>query len=145
MLVEGPSKSSLTDQPAHKRSKYFSLTGRTDGNKRVVFPLSEGHKLFPSMEAYRSAPLLDLTMNPMDATNSYKHSDIDTAVNTFQQGISRSSSPNVDGLIKVDSLNALYGSYVVVKILKGNGPTLRGVPVAISSISEYSKLCMSSL
>lgn len=116
------------------------LTGRTDGNKRVVFPGSGA--LFSSFKAYKTHSLgddvLDLAyaitrdeeeMAKIDVLNVHK-----TFTDRLQLHCQRPDFPREDvGTAE----KGLMGTYVVVKILKVNGTTLRGIAVAKSSIMEF--------
>jgi hypothetical protein len=128
----------LLEGPAKQSEEGLLFTGRTDGNKRVVFPLAKNSQLYPSMKSYRASstpsPMLT-TVTTSAAGGEHKHQDILSAHQAFQSSIN--TSPAVSALSPTQEVKELFGSYVVVKILKANGPTLRGVAVARSSIQDF--------
>lgn len=204
ILIEGYAKKS-TDS-------FVMLTGRTDGNKRVVFTigpdLDKNFKLdktsvdtshnaykphndirdsftqhtavrsrylvFSSYDAYNkivqqdnmlskalSYPFdvyphnsSDISSLPKRPPNS-KAYEIQFVSNQFQchllkqayihdktciQSISTSFNSSSDGNSEDIPVESLFGQYAIIKIIKANGPTLRGILVALSSITECSKL-----
>lgn len=122
----------LVEGPAKQTEDGIFFTGRTDGNKRVVFPLPKDCYIYPTMEAYISSrqqsPILSLT-----SKTEHKHQDILDAHTAFQASI----TPQSPSLHRITKSADMYGSYIVVKILKANGPTLRGVAIARSSLQDF--------
>lgn len=125
VLVEGHSTRSTKDAPM--------LTGRTDGNKRVIFPqptrllLSAGSPHLPSIK--------DIVTHQFNSGVS--------GTDNFPQGTHMRSSfqlvtaamdkiPIVD-ITTVSPSNALTGQYVLVWVAEANGPTLRGVALSNAS------------
>jgi tRNA A37 methylthiotransferase MiaB len=136
-----------------------SWTGRTDSNKRVVFPSSISSPVLPSLsreqaELFASLPLplsssSDMTVFPgVDLAEGIEavaalvrkcNSDSYSKDNSNSDSDSLEPPPPLLGEIE-------KGSYVVVKILSGRGHTLRAAPIAIiSSLTMAHQLNLPSL
>jgi len=139
ILVEGLAKKSTTEQPW--------LTGRTDGNKRVLFPL--GPRIFSAHSSYSSQRASSAALNGRLAEvyqslvgntgssgSAKDHSDLLRALSDFSSAL---EDTGVDGEAISTGISAesLFGTYVVVKVLKVNGPTLRGIAISKSSIAAF--------
>ena len=103
-------------------SRSVQMTGKTDGNKRVVFSVPLADASSSSSSAVSSSAVF---MPPFDAQNrDLEHSN------------SMSSS---DASLCVTDVAALKGKYIAVKIVDGNGTTLKGVALGESSITQWSQ------
>lgn len=121
--------------------QYSVYTGRSDGNKRVVFLIPNNTRLFSTSEAYKSAitrePSLSLDLFIPEVTAQEKKEYLpvlDKIMEGFQERMKSYENATV-----IEDPSSLIGRYVLVKILRANGTTIRGLPVALSSISECSK------
>jgi tRNA A37 methylthiotransferase MiaB len=124
VLVEGPATKSTANN--------VLLTGRTDGNKRVVFPALNG--VLPMRDTYDAS-----SINEFDEFAAKVQASIAAEHNEPEDG-DNSDSP-VDTAEKVSlSAEEMTSKYVVVKIIKANGSTLRGIPVAYSNLLNFQKL-----
>lgn len=142
VLVEGFSLKSTEDQP--------TLTGRTDGNKRVVFKCmpsilnsishrshSHSHGLPPPhLRSIRDAmEMVDRKI--MEASDD---SDGEERRRESEEIISRALEAipmmHREPLPSPSSLPSLVGKYVAVKVTKASSPTLHGVAISLSSLSE---------
>jgi radical SAM superfamily enzyme YgiQ (UPF0313 family) len=140
VLVEGLASKS--------REEFPMLTGRDDGNRRIVFPAKSF--MFESYEKFKSMYSEDVLgamhgsqdeiiegvngkEKEVDIANSMgKHRDIYLAQLAFNRRVELSG-----GVKMAPPYNELVGTYVVVKILKANSTTLRGIGVAKSAIGEF--------
>ena len=133
VLVEGPAKKSAPDR--------VMLTGRTDGNKRVVFPL---HPLFKSVSAIDESSRSELASRFEDANRILFSGDgmSSEACKEVSAQAGKVLTESVSSLLTRSggasgaSGEELIGSYVVVLVTRANGPTLHAVPIAVSSIAE---------
>jgi len=145
VLLEGPSTRSGS-----------VLTGRTDGNKRVLFPAAavltsldrlDKKDLRPSDERVSCDSGDDLAMwlergredeSALRKVLFSPFESIPTEVKTslLSEGLTAllDSHPHA---IALGAENT--GQYVVVRILKADGPTLRGVALSLSSIAEFNR------
>jgi MiaB/RimO family radical SAM methylthiotransferase len=124
VLVEGPATKSTANN--------VLLTGRTDGNKRVVFPALNG--VLPMRDTYDAS-----SINEFDEFAAKAQANIAAEHNEPEDG-DNSDSP-VDTTEKVSqSAEEMTSKYVIVKIIKANGSTLRAIPVAYSNLLNFQKL-----
>ena len=98
-----------------------TFTGRTDSNKRVVFPAS---LLLKGIRADEAAALARA-----------KQSDVDAVLAELRSA--RQGGGQGQGVEK--------GIYVVVKVTGARGHTLRGVPLATTTIAESHPLNLPAL
>lgn len=100
------------------------LTGRTDGNKRVVFPAVSS--ILPMRDHYDN--------------NVAK--EFDSVVDGILPRMENSSTGvNMDDDMSADTKIAeeLAGRYVIVKVIKAQSSTLRAIPVAFSNLLNFQK------
>ena len=136
VLVEGPSTKSKVDAP------YW--TGRTDGNKRVVFPahtpMWHDHR---SQEAVHGSTLLKQLVKDMvveaaqvnegeEAPTKRPYALFMEAAAGLMRGLRGSSGQTQD-------IELATGSYVVVQVVEASGPTLKAVAVAPSTLLGWSQ------
>lgn len=130
VLCEGQSTRSTT--PDH-----ITLTGRTDGNKRVVFPLPsrllQGMHHVPGIaqalgDHHRKA-ILPVAKGVHMASAAALVESLCVHLPEEVQQIVR---PNQQDLV---------GRYILVHIAEANGPTLRGAAVALTTNKEFHQLC----
>jgi len=123
VLVEGFAKKSTVDR--------ILLTGRTDGNKRVVFPY---HKhIFKDLSISRdTVQSVSRILNQVDEMIKYDDKNIENAYNSKIEELQLKDSIG-NPLISED----LFGKYVVVKIIKAGGQTLHAIPISVGSIEKY--------
>lgn len=153
MLCEGVSTKST---PAHP-----TLTGRTDGNKRVVFSTSTSNG---SSSSCRTDNSIDSVSVPhigwFDSSSTVwdgrgmTREQVEAALSNDMQRIlgnssssssdiniiSSSSSDNSDSNNSkrtTTSSNNFSGRYIVVKIMHAQNTTLKGVAIGESSIEEW--------
>ena len=139
VLVEGPAKKSTAER--------VLLTGRTDGNKRVVFPLQPVFKSMSSIEesdrtqlrkCFEETDMILLDHDSSCTTSSDKFKGAsaraDRAITDIMSSLLARRVAAAADIIA--SSEGLVGSYVVVRITRANGPTLHAVPIAVSSIAE---------
>ena len=130
VLCEGPSNRSLRDDP--------QLTGRTDTNKRVVFPAG------PLLKSLKSE-LLPSLLQVLEKANEFniaKSGEIHgtkmkSAFSAFEAELNAASKDCND--IVSNSMEAAPGNYVLCRIVEANGPTLRAVAISLSSMEEYNQ------
>jgi len=147
VLVEGLAKTSAAPASELTSNRRQYLTGRTDGNKRVVFELSDNSILCSSVDDYLTfngtiSPSLPQPSSVMDPSlSSGKHGDVSMAVEIFQTTLRqrRSIDTHKNKFQDVGQWQDLRARYVVVKVLRASGPTLRGAPVAMSSVVDFAK------
>ena len=134
VLVEGLAVKSTPERPLY--------TGRTEGNKRVLFP---GSALVPVTEVHS---LLGSNAEIFSPTESLSG---ETKVSLLSKGVFGNNSPVVEGgdtavaalLQKMRGIHGftpmedVTGRYVVVRVLKADTTTLRGVAVGLSSIEDF--------
>lgn len=116
------------------------LTGRCDSNKRVVFPISS--LICTSMESYQSLNYKSQEFNNnIDLVNNQtKHTELFYYHQQYQNYLDLHRQQLNSHVSCIEDFQSLFGKYIIVKVVKANGPTLRGYPIAISSISECSRL-----
>jgi len=153
VLVEGPATRSTAEAPM--------WTGRTDGNKRVIF--SASNAILPSLESPHLQSMLNLL--------SEAHPRLRQAVAVEVERESRGPSLGVNAKVTTEvvktqgrlmramtetlqnalltlppgqilspreaSKHILPGDYAVVHIAEAEGPTLRGVAVSRTSMKEF--------
>jgi MiaB/RimO family radical SAM methylthiotransferase len=117
VLVEGLSQRQAAKDCAGAASCQW--TGRTDGNKRVVFSIVSGADGLPMM------PRFDVASTELEQL-----ADLDA----IAARLLRDSGPQ-----RSVSTDTLRGTYVAVKILEANGTTLRGVALGGSSIADWNQ------
>jgi tRNA A37 methylthiotransferase MiaB len=149
VLVEGESMRSTSNN--------ITFTGRTDGNKRVIFPatsvpsisLEQLQSYWKEMKHLRKDSSSQLKSINDESSLSLKELLFDDIIKwspelreeLLVQGI---SSSNLRETMKtVVSVDQLPGEYVLVKILKANTPTLRGVAVARTTIADMNAFSQS--
>ena len=133
VLVEGPATRSTREKPM--------LTGRTDGNKRVVFPHPK--HLLPSASSQHLTSVKQMLRRHFDQ-NIRTSLDASLPLGTHMHASAAllhddlSRLPPAD-VSSVEQSDTLVGRYVVVFIAEASGPTLRGVALAHSSLAESAK------
>jgi MiaB/RimO family radical SAM methylthiotransferase len=151
VLVEGYSTKSTENDPF--------LTGRTDGNKRVVFKgnsiLSNGYLIDSNSGTLwnkndnnniNNSITYELIEKLNEIDNNLKLPEINTPTDAdFATNLhTKYEKSIIDSLAKISKdhkidYRVLAGKYVLVKITKANGPTLLGVGLSVSSITEFEK------
>lgn len=148
VLVEGHSTRSTPSQPM--------LTGRTDGNKRVVFPDGEVlslHQLLLSGAGVAGGGATDDTALRY-VVDCVQNADSGTAGLPDAHGLllstlltrglhfDRSSNGwnSYSNSESVQRVSAHTGRYVLVQVLKADTTTLRGIAVAASTLTEWHAL-----
>lgn len=123
VLVEGFAKKSTVDR--------ILLTGRTDGNKRVVFPY---HKyIFKDLSISRdTVQSVSRILNQVDEMIKYDDKNIENSYKSRIEELQLNDSID-NPLISED----LFGKYVIVKIIKAGGQTLHAIPISVGSIEKY--------
>jgi MiaB/RimO family radical SAM methylthiotransferase len=127
VLVEGPANRSTPEFPVY--------TGRTEGNKRVLFP---GSGLVP-VTAVRDLIGADAPVfGAADAMTG------DEKISLLSRGLFRSAEGGsadiaermraAEGFVPMAELT---GKYVAVRVLKANTTTLRGVALGLSSVQDF--------
>ena len=124
VLVEGPSLKSTDSNP--------TLTGRTDGNKRVVFrnrAVLKGMSHLASQPEYlrkvrEALVLLDQNIST-DSSDEQRLASEGALINLFD------SLPD-----ECKDSSSLIGRYVAVKVTKASSPSLHGVGVCLTSLLE---------
>ena len=140
VLIEGPSTKSTRAFP--------TLTGRTDGNRRVVFPSSSPIWTdFQSTEAILGSRMIreyvDQLRGPAALVTPVEgEGTIRIAYNYFMKEVStllEKLQATKGGSLELHDAGRYLvpGAYVVVQIVEAKGPTLKGVPVALSSIGQF--------
>ena len=134
VLVEGFSTKSNNNN--------ITFTGRSEGNKRVIFPLAN---IFKDINNYNING--NNNNNNDDNNNSNNNNkeklrqmmfgDITENINNNLYNSDYQYSNNNNELI---SLNELIGQYVIVRIIKSDNTTLKGVAIAQSSLSSFKNL-----
>lgn len=143
VLVEGHSTKSTDKSP------YF--TGRTDGNKRVIFPATSVPIL--DIEAVTSKAYFPALGSLPEEIGEWTlqdllFGDISTwSIRDIQSLLSHGLLMNPffqvsEGRTNVVDKESLIGNYAVVRILKADSSTLRGVMLAKTSLRDFSKLKM---
>jgi hypothetical protein len=137
VLIEGHSTRSSPSLPM--------LTGRTDGNKRVIFPAPT--RILPSISSKHFRSLQGLLashfsthMTPAENTDVAKGTQM-TAVNALVSDFLAGVGPEdvvCPSLASPDAAVQLTGSYALVFIAEASGPTLRGVAVSLTT-AEHAK------
>ena len=100
-------------------------TGRTDSNKRVVF--TESPVLMPSLSQVEADFFKDLPV--VKDHDSITAGSVDCAIKQMLA----SKGARAGGIIS-------KGAYVIVKICGNRGHTLRGVPVAITTLNGATQI-----
>ena len=138
-LETGATRLVLTEGLSHKKhhliaegetssSRSVQMTGKTDGNKRVVFsvPLADATSSSSSSSAV-FLPQFDTQNRDLEQLSC---ADLILAAHSSSMSNSSSSSCVTD-------IAALKGKYIAVKIIDGNGTTLKGVALGESSITKW--------
>lgn len=118
VLVEGLATSN------GKKRESIMLTGRSDGNRRVIFPFTSTTNLNYDQLINNKSPLFqkNLDLSSEDREKLLKY------------GVS------VDNKIKEEMKEEeLIGKFAIVRILDSSSTTLRGVMLGITSISDFFK------
>ncbi len=112
--------------PAASTGGVTMLTGRSDTNKRVVFPSKDLPFIVDKLQL---SSLLQMSEANQKSSVERNNNNLASCINTF--GLNPTSDSNmIDG-------NNLVGKYVIVKVSEVSGVTLRATPLAVSSISAY--------
>ena len=141
VLIEGPSTKSTSAFP--------TLTGRTDGNRRVILPaLSPVWADSTSSDAYLGSTLLrehverlssaasdDLSYAPSASGKAPNYNYYMHETSRLLQGMQASGGAG-SGLHNGQH-HLTAGSYVVVQIVEAKGPTLKAIAIAPSSIQQF--------
>ena len=107
------------------------MTGRTDGNKRVVFPFED---ILAQQSHFTKDSLTLFDKHITTIINKREQLQQKEQVETVEESSSvRSPSTEMDA-------TTMVGRYVIVKITQAYSPTLRGIGVTYSSISNFSYL-----
>jgi hypothetical protein len=125
--VEGPASKSTPEGPM--------MTGRTDGNKRVVIPAIHG------IQAMRDQ-YDDSTIGEFDRIVNEHLRNLESATAANARKLSSSSiidSSPLEGSPSDDLVAQLSGRYVIVKVISAQSSTLKAVPVAFSNLLNYQK------
>ena len=145
VLVEGygktkgdPSASSDPSSLTDTTEGTLQLTGRTDTNKRVIFPdLPIATAAIPNSNNDSSHTditrenLLNLAQSALLPVSSAEH----------RSGYHSEQPPSVSGLV-----NAVKGDYVIVLIVPGGkGHTLRGIPLIKTTLQQAHLLHLPTL
>lgn len=128
VLVEGPSTKSTQENPV--------FTGRTEGNKRILFPASDlvpaskarellgaGASIFGSAESIPDAEKVSLMTRGL-----------------FGNGAADQAPANMSRLEGFTPMDAVVGQYAVVRVLKSDTTTLRGVALGLSDVENFPEL-----
>ena len=127
VLVEGLSSKATLEKP--------TLTGRTDGNQRVVFETGQILGLDGSSVSFIKPFDCNSTLWDDRSLNREQVLDMLAVIaNTSRNAINDLSSADSDGSF---SSTNFQGQYVVVKILEAKNTTLRGVAVGRSNIRDF--------
>jgi len=161
VLVEGSATRSTPDNPM--------WTGRTDGNKRVVF--SAANAVLPSLQSPHLQSMLDLLQAAHPRLRQAVQVEVEresrgpslgltgsatTEVARTQGRLMRAMADTLHGALQTlpaahvvspqDTRKHLQpGDYVVVHIAEAEGPTLRGVALSKSSMAEFHAHALSRL
>lgn len=131
VLIEGPSTKSTTTQP--------SFTGRTDTNKRVVFPATSAWKVNSSTPSKSDAikkRIVEVALqDPRTMSEEMKNTLIAQGLLLDSDVIGEEYNPPED----------MTGEYGIVKILKADSSTLRGVLCGTTSLSDFKQVNFTSL
>jgi hypothetical protein len=122
VLVEGNGKKSRVDE--------VTWTGRTDTNKRVVF-----------LDASVVSGLLSREEAAVFASIPVRR-DLDAPERRMTVATSIEAAMTMSGRARV---SVKKGDYVVVKIVSNKGHTLRGIPVATTSLMDAHRLNLDML
>jgi MiaB/RimO family radical SAM methylthiotransferase len=142
VLVEGHSTKS-TDQ-----SPYF--TGRTDGNKRVIFPATNVPILGTVDEICKGQIERNAVTNDdigLWSLDRLLFSDVsqwskDNIQSLLSHGLSSNPLYQISDASnnKVVDKDSVINNYAIVRVLKSDSSTLRGVMLAKTTLQDYSKL-----
>jgi len=153
VLVEGPATRSTADAPM--------WTGRTDGNKRVIF--SAANIVLPDLHSPHLQTALDLLRDAQPTLRLAVEREVEresrgpamgvsgrntTQVIKTQGRLMRSMTETLHGALLTLPPSAVVhpadlarqiqpGDYALVHIAEAEGPTLRGVAVCKSSMAEF--------
>lgn len=131
VLVEGPATRSSPEQPVY--------TGRTEGNKRVLFP---GCDLVPASAVRGLLGAGAPVFQPVGAISE------EARLSMLSKGLFRSEAGAAqeelasrmrqsEGYTRMEDMT---GRYVAVRVLKADTTTLRGVALGLSSIDAFADL-----
>ena len=118
-------------------NRFVQMTGKTDGNKRVVFSVPLADTTSSSSSSSSSSAVL---LPQFDAQNSdLKLLPTDEIVLNAYSSSTSTSNESSSSSSCVTDIAALNGKYIAVKIIDGNGTTLKGVALGESSIQKWSQ------
>lgn len=147
VLVEGLSTRSNEQSP--------SYTGRTDGNKRVIFPATDVPELDMQRLQQEYNEFIQTSSSSFSSLPAKEDEDDMTMLQLLSQDISTWSINRIQSLLTFGWKSAagavgsssslvpkeeLIGEYAVVRILKANSPSLRGVMIAKVKLSNQQDL-----
>eukprot|EP00605_Chrysophyceae_sp_TOSAG23-4_P002133 GSChrysophyteH1.ASY1.ANO1.2360.1 assembled CDS len=130
VLIEGPASRSTPELPL--------LTGRTDGNKRVVFPAA--NTILTSTASIHMETVIDLLKNSGPRLQAQIDAQLEKEI---EVAIAKEAAERKNGNIRAPSLPKSQGrmmktgDYVIVFISEAEGPTLRGTAFAKSTMKEF--------
>jgi MiaB/RimO family radical SAM methylthiotransferase len=137
VLVEGPANRSSPERPVY--------TGRTEGNKRVLFPGSDlvpasalrgllgvAAPIFQATAALTEEARLSMLTKGLFAPPSLQPVPGEAASDELAAGMRQ-----IEGYTRMEDL---VGQYVAVRVLKANTTTLRGVALGLSGIDDFVEL-----
>mmetsp|Transcript_58258 Transcript_58258/g.102480 ORF Transcript_58258/g.102480 Transcript_58258/m.102480 type:complete len:440 (-) Transcript_58258:39-1358(-) len=131
VLVEGLATKSTKENPI--------FTGRTEGNKRILFPASD---LIPAFAARELLGKDALIFGPAGAISD----DDKVALLTrgvFGNMVTDKAPANMAAQEGFTPMEEVTGKYAVVRVLKSNTTTLRGVAVGLSDVTAFPELVKS--
>lgn len=130
VLVEGHGKKSRPEQ--------VTWTGRTDTNKRVVFP---DNKVMGSLTAEEA--LVYRQLSAMASMSGAEMEAVEEEV--IPPSVELATVHELLALSRRATETVSKGQYIIVKIVSTKGHTLRGVAIAQSSITNAHNLNLSQL
>eukprot|EP00598_Pedospumella_elongata_P000951 CAMPEP_0184975820 /NCGR_PEP_ID=MMETSP1098-20130426/6929_1 /TAXON_ID=89044 /ORGANISM="Spumella elongata, Strain CCAP 955/1" /LENGTH=610 /DNA_ID=CAMNT_0027498595 /DNA_START=31 /DNA_END=1863 /DNA_ORIENTATION=+ len=131
VLVEGLATKSTKENPI--------FTGRTEGNKRILFPASD---LIPAFAARELLGRDALIFGPAGAISD----DDKVALLTrgvFGNMVTDKAPANMAAQEGFTPMEEVTGKYAVVRVLKSNTTTLRGVALGLSDVTAFPELVKS--
>lgn len=132
VLVEGHSTKSTP-----QRSLF---TGRTEGNKRVVFPASGLLPLCSLLSILRGRGVdvgSTVIAAPVASASAEVRSSMAACTVFNLVGV---SEQEVSGMADYLSLDAVVGQYAVVRVVRADSSTLRGVAIGSTTLEDFYRL-----
>lgn len=131
VLVEGPSNKSTKENPI--------FTGRTEGNKRILFPASD---LISAVAARELLGKNAAIFGPADSISEDEKISLLTR-GIFGNAIADQAPVNMASQAGFTPMEEVTGKYAVVRVLKSNTTTLRGVALGLSDVTSFPELVKS--